>query len=299
MSSVQKIRIFVASTSAEWLPLKVLEFSIRETSIRPVDVVPLFTVDRDIPVPQAIENRARTPFSFQRFLIPEACDFTGKAIYLDADMLVFQDIGKLWDTDLDGCDLQTVGQPDNGRRGQFSVMLLDCERLCWNIDQIIEAMDAGSLDYAELMYEMKIAKRIGRDIPASWNALEQYELSKTCLLHYTDMNTQPWISTINPLGHLWMACLRRALAKRFIQQEELIREIEMGHIRPSLLFQVESGIDDCIKLPASIRKIDKNYLAPFRRLQSGKGRPWTSLGVAAIAFLRRSYYRSRFARFFG
>lgn len=294
----EPVRVFVAATPAEWLPMRVLEFSIKETTSLPVEVSAIYTFSRVIPMPIAIENRPRTPFSFQRFLIPELCGFSGKAIYLDADMQVFWDIRDLWNYDFAGCDLQTVREAQKGRRGQFSVMLLDCKALGWNIDQIVAALDAGELDYAALMYEMRVAKKIGTDISPEWNSLERYNPEKTRLLHYTDMNTQPWISTVNPLGHLWVDCLQRALQVGFISREELQREVISGHVRPSLLAQIDANLDASVVLPASMQKLDRKFVPPYRSLLSGKSRPWTSLRSAARAFLRRSYYRSPLPRYF-
>ncbi len=37
-----------------------------------------------------------TPFSAFRWAIPEFCEFKGRAIYLDVDMMVMDDIAKLW-----------------------------------------------------------------------------------------------------------------------------------------------------------------------------------------------------------
>jgi len=294
----EAIRIFVASTPSEWLPTRVLEFSIRETSSRVVEVASLYAFGRPMPTPRDITNRPRTPFSFQRFLIPELCDYAGKAIYLDADMLVFRDIDQIWSAGLDGHDLQTVAGEDEDRRSQYSVMLLDCARLRWNIDSIVGDLDAGKLDYSGLMYDMRVANRIGYDIPPAWNSLERFTLNETCLLHYTDMNTQPWVSISNPLAYLWVACLRRALAAGFISKGEVASEVNKGHVRPSLLAQLLAELDDCINLPAEMRRLDRDFVPPYRKLQTGKGRPWTSFRVAVRAFVRRSYYRSPLSRIF-
>jgi len=293
------IKVFVACTPAEWLPMRVLEFSIKETSRDHVELAPLYKFERLIPMPASANNRPRTPFSFQRFLIPELCNFEGKAIYLDADMLVFEDIAQVWNTPFDGCDLQTVREAGTGRRRQFSVMLLDCARLRWNVDEIVAKLDAGNLDYAGLMYEMRVAESIGEAISPHWNTLEAYDPPTTCLLHYTDMNTQPWISSSNPLGHLWVACLRRAVAAGFISEEEVVREVTAGHVRPSLLAQLRAGWDDCIDLPREMRRLDRGFVAPYRALRAARGRPWTSLPAALMAFVRRSYYRSPLPRIFG
>lgn len=240
-SNHEPVRVFVAATPAEWLPMKVLEFSIREQTDLPVELSAIYTHARNIPVPKDLANRARTPFSFQRFLIPELCSFQGKAIYLDADMQVFQNIDSLWNSPFNGCDLQTVGSAAGERRSQFSVVLLDCEQLNWKIEDIIAQLDSGALDYQTLMFDMKVAKSISYDIPEKWNSLEHFEQGHTCLLHYTDMNTQPWISLNNPNGHLWLACLRRALDRGFITPDQLLHEVTQGHVRPSLIKQVSSS----------------------------------------------------------
>jgi hypothetical protein len=295
---IEAVRIFVAATPAEWLPMRVLEFSIRETTALPVEVSAIYKFNRAIPMPVAVENRPRTPFSFQRFLIPELCVFSGKAIYMDADMQVFRDIRELWNHDFYGCDLQTVRDAHKGRRGQFSVMLLNCNALGWSIDQIVADLDAGKLDYAALMYEMCVAKKIGRDISPEWNSLERFDPAMTRLLHYTDMNTQPWVSIANPLGHLWITCLRRALQAGFISSKELEREVASGHVRPSLLAQIDSNLDDFLALPLSVCILDKSFVPPYRSLQRGKSRTWSSLRPAVLALLRRTYYRSLLSRFF-
>ncbi|MEP7729350.1 hypothetical protein [Marinomonas primoryensis] len=266
---MDKIRVFVAATPAEWLPARVLEFSISEQTSTDVDVHFLYRSGIDIPMPLNINNRPRTPFSFQRFLIPELCQYSGRAIYFDADMQVFQDVTKLWNHSFLDTDLQTV-QEAGGRRGQFSVMLLDCEKLGWSIGDIVSQLDSGELDYASLMYEMKVAKRIGSDIEPSWNSLESFEAGVTKLLHYTDMNTQPWVSLNNPLGYLWVSCLRRAIISGFITREEVECEVKAQNVRPSLLAQLDANIDNPQDLPRNIKKMDRVFLAPYKKLKSKK-----------------------------
>lgn len=295
---IESVRIFIASTPAEWLPMRMLDYSIRESTSSHVDISAIYKFNRAIPIPSVIDNRPRTPFSFQRFLIPELCNYTGKAIYLDADMQVFHDIRDIWDQEFGDCDLQTVKASRTGRLGQFSVMLLDCEALKWDIDQIVADLDKGKLSYENLMYEMRVASKIGMGISPEWNSLEKFVPEKTRLLHYTDMNTQPWISILNPLGSIWIKCLRRALHDGFVTRDELEKEVALGHVRPSLLAQINSDLNSSIVLPSSIRKLDRSFIPPYRSLQSGKASPWTSFRSAATSFIRRSYYRSPLPRIF-
>lgn len=281
------VRIFVAATADEWLPTRVLEFSLRETTALPVEVRLIESFGRALPRPEHKRNQPRTPFSFQRFLIPELCQYQGRAIYLDADMQVFADIAALWCHPMDGHDLLAVHEGGDRRPGQFSVMLLDCERLRWRVDDIVRGLDEGSYTYEELMYGMCVAASVGRTIAAGWNSLERYDPDTTRLLHYTDMNQQPWVAATNPLAPVWIACLRRAMAGGFIQREELAREVTAGHVRPSLIAQIDAGVDDPAALRGAIRDLDRAFVAPYRRLAGYRWRRWASLRGLVGALLRR------------
>ena len=269
--------------------MKVLEFSIQETTTLPVAVRAIAFFQRPIPQPRELRNRPRTPFSFQRFLIPELCGFDGRAIYLDADMQVFADIGEVWKRDMGGHDLLAVSEGNDGRRGQFSVMLLDCARLQWRVEEIVAGLDAGRFTYEQLMQEMCVAASVGRVLSPQWNRLERHEPGLTRLLHYTDMHTQPWVSLDNPLRHLWVACLRRAIDKGAISLADLRREVTAGHVRPSLLGEVERGEEN----EALLRALDRGFQAPYKSIRSGKASPYTSWWSAMSAYGRRSLQRLR------
>jgi len=282
------VRVFVACSEAESLPLQVLAFSIRETSSLPVEVTAIGSAGRPIPRPAELRNQPRTPFSFQRFLIPELCGFAGRAIYLDADMQVFTDIAALWNQDMGQHDLLTVAEGNDGRRGQFSVMLLDCARLPWRVEEIVGGLDAHRYSYEQLMQEMCVARSVGRTLSPHWNSLERYVPGATCLLHYTDMNTQPWVALHNPLAPLWVACLRRAIEVGAIARADVEQAVRLGHVRPSLLAELagEGG-------PAALRRLDRDFVAPYKAIRSGKSAPWLSWRAAVSAYGRRGLQRLR------
>jgi hypothetical protein len=287
MLNTVPIRVFVAATSAEWLPTRVLEFSIKETSALPVQLHRIASFERTIPMPLELRNRPRTPFSFQRFLIPELCNYEGRAIYLDADMQLFTDIGALWNAPVDGYDLLTVREGTDGRKGQFSVVLLDCERLQWRIESIVQGLDEGRYTYEQLMHEMCVASSVGRTLDSGWNSLEKYEAGRTHLLHYTDMDTQPWVSLNNPLSYLWVGCLRRAVDAGFITKEALAREIAAGHVRPSLMEELKQPeVHD-----SELLRLDAGFVAPYKSIRSGKVRPWTSWRSMLVSYVRRGLHR--------
>lgn len=234
------VRVYVGSQEEQMLAVKVLEYSIRKHASMSVQVMPLHHSGIRFRAPRDAANQPRTPFSFQRFTIPQLAQYEGRAIYLDSDMLVFQDIRKLWSMPFDGADLLAAREADEtSRRPQFSVMLLDCERLRWTPEQVIDALDTGQLDYARLMYEMALAHDVRAAIPPQWNSLEHYEPGRTALLHYTDMDRQPWLSRHNPWAHLWIKALADAIGDGFIAADEVRDHVHRGWVRPSLLSDLE------------------------------------------------------------
>jgi hypothetical protein len=277
------VNVFVAATPSEWLPMKVLEHSIRETTVLPVEVAAIASFQRQIPLPRELKNQPRTPFSFQRFLIPELCGFQGRAIYLDADMQVFTDIADLWNAPMGDHDLLTVREGTSGRRGQFSVVLLDCARLHWRIEQIVHGLDNGRYSYEQLMHEMCVAGSVGRVLDPEWNSLERFQQGRTRLLHYTDMDTQPWVSLHNPLESMWVECLRRAVQARVVTIDDLEREVAASHVRPSLLPQVQREAMS----RAQLRQMDRQFVAPYKSIRTGKSSPFVSWRSRMATVARR------------
>jgi hypothetical protein len=253
------------------LGVKVLEYSIRQRASMDVEVFPLHQARVEFPMPKDARNRPRTPFSFQRFYIPALKGYHGRAIYLDSDMQVFKDIKAVWTLPFDGADLLAARERgETGRRPQFSVMLLNCDELRWNINGIVAALDRGELTYETLMYEMAVARRISAAIDPAWNSLERYEEGQTGLLHYTDMPTQPWVSRENPLGHLWMRDLIAAVDGGFVTRQHVEEQVRQGFVRPSLLYQLDRRLEDASQLSKGGKHLDDGFVAPYQKMSQGR-----------------------------
>jgi hypothetical protein len=290
------VRVYVGSQEAQLVPVQVLEYSIRQRTGLAVEVFPLHLAGLEYPLPKDVRNQPRTPFSFQRFFIPQLAGYRGRAIYLDSDMQVFSDIKELWSLPFDGADLLAAWErDDSGRKPQFSVMLLNCEALRWDLTEIVAALDRGELTYETLMYEMKVARNIRAGIDPDWNSLERFQAGQTSLLHYTDMTRQPWVSRDNPLGFLWVRELIEAVDRGFLGRDLVETHVREGFLRPSLIYQLDHRIEDTGKLPASALALDAQFVPPYKRMPVFAGAP-TGLLQRARSLLRRAYERTPFFR---
>lgn len=267
-------RVFVGCMPEQDLAYQVLEYSIHRHSSVSVTVERLHCAIAAqgiiVPVPRHPANRGRTPFSFQRFAIPALCGRQGRAIYLDSDMLVLQDLRRLWAFPLGELQMASAAPPPTSRRPpQFSVMLLDCERLPWDVAELVAALDKGQLNYTALMHEMTTVPRWEASLPWHWNSLEHYEPEHTCLLHFTDMNGQPWLNALHPQAALWCRYLLDAMAAGHIVPSAVAENVRLGHVRPSLLTQVERGEADPLRLPFKSLARDPTRFLPVHLRGAG------------------------------
>jgi len=224
-----------------------------------------------LPEPEDPRQGSRTLFSFTRFAIPRLCGYQGQAIYMDADMQVFKDIRGLANIPFDGKrvivqeELPEEHQPTEGQLGaparrvkQSSVMLLDCERLDWVPDDIIARL-GKEYSYEDLLYHMCVLDEadVGYRVPFVWNSLETYVPDETCLIHYTDMIVQPWVSVRNPNGWVWLNEIKRMLSEGVLAWREIEEEVRLGHFRPSILTELKLNEDLSKPDPDRVQRLEK------------------------------------------
>lgn len=236
------IRIFIGCSEKQLVPALVLKHSILRHVTMSCEVT--FMSDWTHPMPQARLNQPRTPFSFQRFMIPEACSYKGRAIYMDSDMLVFGDVKEVWQADMGTASILTMRGADvDKHKAQFSHILLDCGRLAWDIDRIVHHLDSGDLSYDDLVFHCSLGDPIQAGHDPAWNSLEAYTKGQTKLLHYTEQYHQPWLrNPAHPLGHLWFSELRRAIEAGTILKELVQDHINRGWILPQCLEDSHASI---------------------------------------------------------
>ena len=90
------INIFIGYDSKEKVAYNVLSHSIIQNSTKPVAITPIALNHLRDDFVRERNALSSTEFSFSRFMIPHLMNYQGWALFMDCDMLMFEDIAELW-----------------------------------------------------------------------------------------------------------------------------------------------------------------------------------------------------------
>ena len=194
------INVFIGYDSNEEVAYHVLVCSIIRRTSEPVSITPI-----NLNSLKLIFNRKRsilqsTEFSFSRFLVPYLSDYQGWSIFMDCDMLMLDDIAKLWELRNDKYALMCVHHnhvPDKNlkflnqtqtkyeRKNWSSVMLMNNTKCTALTLQYVET--ASGLDLHRFRW---LKDELIGEIPHRWNHLVDYDpnlpITEISNLHYTE-----------------------------------------------------------------------------------------------------------------
>ncbi len=90
------VRVFIGYDSKAPVLYNVLQHSIQKRSSVPVHITPIMLSQLRGIYQRSPEPLAATEFSFSRFLVPYLSNYQGWSLFIDNDMLMLDDIAKLW-----------------------------------------------------------------------------------------------------------------------------------------------------------------------------------------------------------
>ena len=194
------IRIFIGFDPRETVAYHVLSHSIHARASAPVSIAPLMLSQLGGLMTRERNSLQSTDFSFSRFLTPYLCSFEGWAIFMDCDMLVLEDIVKLWALRDDKYAVMCVKhdhvpkektkflgaqQTKYEKKNWSSVMLFNCAKCTALTPDYVNS--ASGLDLHRFNW-LGDDDLIG-EIPHRWNLLVGYDQSipvdEVSNLHYT------------------------------------------------------------------------------------------------------------------
>lgn len=92
------IRVFIGFDERETVAAHVLAHSIQRHTTEPVSIAFLAKHQLEADYWRKRDANQSTDFAYTRFLVPYLCNYQGRAIFMDCDMLCRSDIAELWNT---------------------------------------------------------------------------------------------------------------------------------------------------------------------------------------------------------
>ena len=192
------IRVFIGYDKREDAAFSVLSHSIHRLASEPVAITPVMLSQLSGAYRRDVNPLQSTEFSFSRFLTPWLCDYQGWAIFMDNDMLVRDDVAKLWRLRDERYAVQVVKhrhvpkeevkflgktQTKYEKKNWSSVMLMNCARCSALTPDYVNR--ASGLELHQFKW-LEGDHLIG-ELPHAWNHLVDYDPydPAASLVHYT------------------------------------------------------------------------------------------------------------------
>jgi lipopolysaccharide biosynthesis glycosyltransferase len=192
------INVFIGYDPREAVAYSVLAHSIHARATQPVSTAPLMLSQL-----QGVLTRERHPlqstdFSFSRFLTPSLSNYSGWSVFMDCDMLMLDDIARLWALRDDRYAVMVVkhdhvpketqkflGEPQSKyeKKNWSSVMLFNNAKCRALTPECVNT--ASGLELHQ--FKWLAGDGLIGELPDRWNHLVGYNAPRTdaALVHYT------------------------------------------------------------------------------------------------------------------
>ena len=199
------INIFIGYDNKERVAYNVLSHSIIQNSTKPVAITPIALNNLKDDFVRERNSLSSTEFSFSRFMIPHLMNYQGWALFMDCDMLMFEDIAELWRMRDDSKAIQVckhdyvpkqktkfLGQTQTAypKKNWSSFMLMNCKKCSTLTPDYVNR--ASGLELHQFKW-LESEELIG-ELPLEWNWLVgEYEHKEDVKnVHYTEGG--PWFT---------------------------------------------------------------------------------------------------------
>lgn len=199
------IKVFVGCdpNNCDLEQMMVVDYSIHKHTSRPVEIVWMqLSHDPESPWYSDPQSGAgwhtekwATPFSGFRWGIPAACNYEGRAIYMDADMIILADLAELWEHPIEGEAIVAAKEVHDHAKGKRFTRLCTCVWDCAKAKAKLPeqaTLRADPDSHKKMMAKFKEHPEWVQAYTAAWNCVdgEGMPIEQMKILHYSDMGTQ-------------------------------------------------------------------------------------------------------------
>jgi hypothetical protein len=191
------MKIFIQANKYQYPAAKVAKYSFSKFNLNDVDIL---HVDDFKCLKKNFKNKYLRnsklvefkddlqSFTLLRFFAPKIMNYSGKCIVIDPDVFAVRDPSKLISECFDEASVMCTFYNNSPRS---EVMMLNCKKINWDYEDIINKVFQRKIDYKDLMNLSFDKNLIIKEIGKMYNSHDKI-LSDTILLHTTNRITQPW-----------------------------------------------------------------------------------------------------------
>jgi hypothetical protein len=226
------INIYIGYDARETVACSVLSHSIHARASCPVSITPIMLSQLKSVFQRERHALQSTDFSFSRFLVPHLSNYAGWSLFMDCDMLMLDDVAKLWALRDERHAVMVVkhehvpkeerkflNEPQSKyeKKNWSSVMLFNNERCRALTPEFVNKASGLELHQFKWLSDDGL---IGA-LPSRWNHLVGYDAPRAdaALVHYTLGGpyfkeyseceyAQPWFAERDAMLHAGAAPLR-------------------------------------------------------------------------------------------
>lgn len=250
---MEKIQLFIGSGEASLIERKVFIYSILKNTKHPIDIFVFNGTHNSIeknkdtpvlsPMPLYIKYQNFTEFSNYRWYIPQICEFKGKAIFADSDMVCLGDIADFYHQEMGDYDILAKEDAYNlnsntTKTWGMSLALFDCNKAKFDVEKHFNEIEEGLYSLKDL-HQMSPnflnyhPYKIG-PIAKGWNDFDYLD-ENTKLIHYTNLYTQPWKTKGHEYASIWYQYFNDARNDGFITEEDIRISIMRSYLRKDII----------------------------------------------------------------
>lgn len=194
----EQVRVFIGYDTREVIAYSVLSHSINTRATIPISISPIMLSQLSGIYTRSRHELQSTDFSFSRFLTPYLSNYEGWSIFMDCDMIMLEDIKKLWELRDEKYSVMCVKHdytPKSSRKfldqvqtkyekKNWSSVILFNNKKCKKLD-LEYVNNASGLELHQFKW-LNDESLIG-DLPGRWNHLvvEEKPNKDAALVHFT------------------------------------------------------------------------------------------------------------------
>ena len=231
----------------------VLKYALESNCQRKFELIFASSLNLDFPPSWQVKKEVALSLAAKLWIFQNSVP-QGKTLYLDGNHILQGNISELFEQESLTC-LQAGRRESLGKLQFFLVNhgAVDSEQLGQKLIKLAEQEYGKLANFDDLDLSL---------LPPEWSPVLFSENPAAKVIDSQSIADRPWYSCFAPSGIVWFAQLQAAIAEKYLSVNSIRQDVAAGLVRPSLLVQIERGINNSFQLPKQLIGLDAQFTPP-------------------------------------